>query len=251
MGCWQAMQTFRADLHLHTVLSPCGDVSMSPEGIVSACAGLGLAIIGITDHNTTRQCRIVTELAGEKGLFVLPGVELTTREEVHLLAYFENLAVAGAFQVWIDEHLQVIRNKPELFGYQVVVDRDEQVVYQEERLLIASLSADIYETAAAVRAHHGLLVCAHVNKGKNSLFGQLGMMPKGLAVDALEVAAVAQRPRVIDAFPEVSGIPFVCGSDAHYAEDIGSGTTGFALERPDFHEIRMALGGREGRGVIL
>lgn len=245
------MQTFRADLHLHTVLSPCGDVSMSPAGIVSSCAAQGITLLGITDHNSTRQCRIVTELAGEQGLFVLPGVELTTREEVHLLAYFGSLEEAEAFQGWIDDHLTVIRNRPELFGYQVVVDRDEQVVYQEERLLIASLTTDIHETAEAVRAGGGLLVCAHVAKGKNSLFSQLGIMPKGFCPDALEVARRDHRAQVCSRFPEVSTLPFVCGSDAHYAEDIGKVTTEFTLETPGLSEIRLAFSGCGGRKVMV
>lgn len=224
---------------------------MSPAGIVSQSLEKGLSIIGITDHNSTRQCRIVTELAEEKGLFVLSGVELTTREEVHLLAYFDSLEVAESFQEWIDTHLQIIKNKPEFFGYQVVVDRFEQVVFEEERLLIAALDTDIHETAAAVIAHNGIVICAHVDKGKNSLFSQLGIMPAGLDVDALEVAVAKNMARITRRYPEVSGIPFVCSSDAHYVEDIALVTTTFTMEKPDLHEIRLALAGRDGRGVSL
>lgn len=224
---------------------------MSPAAIVSACAAKGIAILGVTDHNSTRQCGIVTELAEERGLFVLPGVELTTREEVHLLAYFDSLAVAEAFQGWIDAHLTVIRNRPEFFGHQVVVDRFERVVYEEERLLIAALSTDLQETAAAVADHNGIAICAHVDKGKNSLFSQLGFFPEGLSVDALEVSAAASRARVIGRYPGTSGMAFVCGSDAHYAEAIASVSTGLTLLKPDFEEIRMALAGRDGRGVLL
>ena len=244
------MHSFRADLHMHTVLSPCGDLSMSPRGIVAECLAKGVAIIGVTDHNTTRQCRIVTEVAREKGLFVLPGVEMTTREEVHLLAYFPSLDVADDFQRWLDTHLQVVENKPEFFGYQVVVDRHEQVVYQEDRLLIAALDADIYTSAQAVRDHGGLLIPAHVGKGKNSLFSQLGIMPEGLEVDALEVSMADGQARVARRYPAVTGCTFVTGSDAHYVEDIASVTTLFSMERPDFYEIQMALAGEKGRGVI-
>ena len=245
------MHSFRADLHLHTVLSPCGDVSMSPAGIVAACVAKEIAIIGITDHNTTLQCRIVTDVAHEKGIFVLPGVEITTREEVHLLAYFPSLAVTDCFQVWLDAHLQVIENKPEFFGYQVVVARYEQVVYQEDRLLIAALDVDIHATAQAVRNHGGLLIPAHVGKGKNSLFSQLGIMPEGFDVDALEVARVGDRAEVMTRYPTVLAPTFVGGSDAHYVEDIASMTTRFVMEKPDFYEIRRALAGEDGREVIL
>jgi PHP family Zn ribbon phosphoesterase len=224
---------------------------MSPAGIVSESLAKGLSIIGITDHNSTRQCRIVTELADETGLCVLPGVELTTREEVHRLADFESLEAAASVQRWIDAHLQIIQNKPEFFGYQVVVDRHEQVVYEEERLLIAALDSDIHETIAAVTAHNGLVICAHVDKGKNSLFSQLGIMPEGLEVDALEVAAAKNRARITRRYPETVELSFVSSSDAHYAEDIASATTTFTLEKPDFHEIRLALSGRDGRKVTL
>ena len=245
------MKAFEADLHLHTVLSPCGDVSMSPGGIVAACVEKGIAILGITDHNTTRQCRIVSELGREKGLFVLPGVELTTLEEVHLLAYFPSLGVADLFQGWLDEHLQVVENNPDFFGHQVVVDRDEQVVYEEDHLLIAALDVGIHDAIEVVRRYGGLLIPAHVGKGKNSLFSQLGFIPEGLDVDALEVAVVENRARMMKRYPRATACTFVCGSDAHYVEDIASRKTTLMMEKADFQEIRMALAGESGRWVEL
>src|SRR5664279_1554325 len=129
------MDFYRADLHIHTVLSPCGDLEMSPGNIVSAAALKGLDIIGITDHNSTRHCDLVARMGAKKGIYVIQGVEVTTKEEVHCLAFFENTDTLQKFQEFLDASLPEIKNDPSIFGYQVQVDEDENVVYEETRLL--------------------------------------------------------------------------------------------------------------------
>ena len=223
---------------------------MSPQAIVDTSLEKGLSLIGITDHNATRQCAIVSEIAKEKGLSVLCGVELTTREEVHLLAWFESVEVASAFQGWIDIHLQKIPNNPEFFGYQVVVDRQEKVVYEEPYLLITALDTDIIETASAVHAFGGLVAAAHVDKRKNSLFSQLGVMPAHLVLDAVEASA-AEHETLVRHYLGDYPAPIVCGSDAHDAKDIGRSFSCFHMETPTFHEVRLALASAGGRGVCL
>ena len=223
---------------------------MAPEAIVDRALELGFSIIGITDHNSTRQCGIVHEIGREKGLTVLCGVELTTREEVHLLAWFESPAVAMAFQGWIDNHLQKVPNNPDFFGHQVVVDRQEQVVYEEPNLLITALDTDVLESASAVQAFGGIAACAHLDKRKNSLFSQLGMMPKGLMLNAAEVASPASAKKVLGQLGE-RALPLLCGSDAHVIEDLGKGETHFDLHAPTFQEVRLALLGIEGRKVRI
>jgi len=116
------MKLFRADLHIHTLLSPCGELSMSPVNIINMAIRKKLDIIGISDHNTTRQSSLVRMLAEKKGLFVLRGAEITTREEVHCLAFFEDNDTILRFQELLDEHLPNIPNNPLLFGDQIAVD---------------------------------------------------------------------------------------------------------------------------------
>ena len=99
------MNTYRADLHIHTVLSPCGDLDISPTRIIEKAREKGLDIIGITDHNSTRHCSLIRELAQPAGIFVLMGAEVTTREEVHCLSFFENDDQLSEFQAYLEQHL--------------------------------------------------------------------------------------------------------------------------------------------------
>jgi len=133
----------RADLHIHTVLSPCGDLDMSPANIIGMALQKGLSLIGISDHNSTRQAPVIQQLGEQQGLRVLCGTEVNTAEEVHALAYFPTLERLTAFQHFLDLHLPDIKNNPDKFGYQVVVDAEEQITYEEERLLITALDVDI------------------------------------------------------------------------------------------------------------
>ena len=119
------MKKFRADLHIHTVLSPCADLYMGPKRIIKEALDKKLDIIGITDHNSTRNASVVKKLGEENGLRVLCGVELTTKEEVHCLAFFEKQDHLESFQQYIDLHLPRIMNNVNLFGYQLIVDEDE------------------------------------------------------------------------------------------------------------------------------
>jgi predicted metal-dependent phosphoesterase TrpH len=118
------MRDFRADLHIHTVLSPCGDLRMSPANIISEAVKKGIDIIGITDHNTTKHCGLISRLAAQHGIFTMTGAEVTTKEEVHCLAFFENSDTLEIFQNYLDDNLPEIMNVPEIFGDQVEVDED-------------------------------------------------------------------------------------------------------------------------------
>lgn len=123
----------RADLHIHTVLSPCGDLEMSPLSILEAARKQKLDIIGITDHNSTRQSKIIRDAAKAFGIFVLTGAEVTTQEEAHCLAFFADDARLDVFQEYLDKHLPDFPNNPEKFGYQVVVDTQDQILYEEKK----------------------------------------------------------------------------------------------------------------------
>lgn len=244
------MNFFRADLHIHTVLSPCGDLEMSPGNIVSAAALQGLDIIGVTDHNTTRHCGLITKLAKEKGIFVMQGAEVTTKEEVHCLAFFENTDALNRFQEFLDRNLPDIKNDPSIFGEQVQVDENENIIYEEKKLLINAISRSIEETEAFVHLLDGIFIPAHIDKSKNSIYSQLGFLPADLKADALEISKKVNADEFKKDHPEISGFPLVQNSDSHYPEDIGSIFTVFYLNEPSFSEIRMALEGEYERKIV-
>jgi 3',5'-nucleoside bisphosphate phosphatase len=244
------MKFFRADLHIHTVLSPCGDLEMSPVNIVSEAALKGLDIIGITDHNTTRHCGLITRLAAEKGIFVMQGAEITTKEEVHCLAFFENTDALNTFQEFLDRNLPEILNDPDKFGYQVQVDENDIVIYEEKKLLINAITKSMEETESFVHSMNGLFIPAHVNRTKNSIYSQLGFLPADLKADALEISKATTPEQFAVIHPEIRTFRLTRSSDAHYPADIGSVFTTFFIEEPSFNEIRMALKGEDGRKVV-
>jgi len=244
------MKTFRADLHLHSVLSPCGDLEMSPGNIVEEASRKGIDIIGITDHNTTRHAALVTRLAEKKGIFVMTGAEINTKEEVHCLVFFENTETLALLQEYIDDNLPDIRNVPKIFGHQVEVDEDENIIYEEKRLLATAIRKSITELEKFVHLNKGLFIPSHIDRLKNSIFSQLGLLPENLNADALEVSRATTIEKFSQIHPEIRKYPLTRSSDAHQLCDIGKETTTFLIEKADFNEIRMALAGTGGRRII-
>ena len=245
------MKEFSADLHIHTVLSPCGSLEMSPRNIVRKALEEKLDIIGITDHNSTRQCREVCREASKAGITVYTGVEVTTKEEVHCLAFFETFDILDAFQEYLNRYLPDIMNHPNLFGYQVVVDEEENIRYEEPKLLISAISQSISQVEEAVHHMGGLFIPAHINRQKFSLTSQLGFVPPDLNADAFELSKHTSVEDFLKQFPYLRGRTFIRNSDAHQPEAIGSIHTRLRMEHTGFDEFRKALQGKEGREVVL
>lgn len=245
------MQWFNADLHIHSVLSPCGGLDMSPVNIVRNALMKKLDIIAITDHNSTRHCESAVEIGKKNGITVLAGAEINTKEEIHCLTFFETIGKAHKFQQYLDENLVVIQNKPSLFGPQYVVDADENILDEEPRLLIASLRAGIEEIASVVSELGGIYIPAHINRKSNSLYSQLGFLSSTLKVDALEISPDRDLKQFMKDHPEIMQYQLISNSDAHNLERVGAVSTGFYLERTDFNEIKMALQGEKGRKIKI
>lgn len=231
----------KADLHIHTVLSPCGDLEMTPVQIVRMALEKNLDIIGITDHNSTRQAPIIRKYGESQGIAVLMGVEITTSEEAHCLAFFKDEDCLGEFQEYLDIHLPPIPNKPEKFGYQVVVAPDETILYQEEKLLISALDQHIEVIEKKVHSLEGIFIPAHVDKSRFSVLSQLGFIPPGLFYDALELSPHTTPALFLQKYPELKSAVFIRSSDAHFLQDIGKVDTEINIPSFDFEAIRKTL----------
>ncbi|MBA4408773.1 MAG: PHP domain-containing protein [Bacteroidota bacterium] len=245
------MKSFRTDLHIHTVLSPCSDLEMSPARIVSLARRQGLEIIGITDHNSTKQCEMVWKLGQKSGLAVIPGCEITSREEVHSLALFSDFDALAVFQNFLDQHLTVILNNPDLFGYQVLVDENGNILEEQVNYLGASLDVSIEEVEQKVHELSGIFIPAHIDRSRNSIFSQLGFIPPELKVDALQISKLAQEKTIRENYrisPEITLVKF---SDAHYPGDLGKTFTLFEIESPTFGELRKAMYNEDGRRSLI
>jgi len=245
------MNKYRADLHIHTVLSPCGDLEMSPAKIIEKAREKGLDIIGITDHNTTRHCKLISKLAEPEGIFVLMGAEVTTREEVHCLTFFENDEKLSEFQLYLETYLPPVPNNTEKFGYQVVVDENEQIIDEIEFLLLSALDQSIEQIEHKVHSLGGIFIPAHIDRPSYSIISQLGFIPKDLMIDGIEISAKCKVESVMPFLTKHKAKSIIRNSDAHYTENIGNAFTSFEMEHRSFEEIKLALKGFEGRKVTV
>lgn len=211
----------RADLHVHTVLSPCASLDMTPVNIVQHAINKGLDVIAITDHNSTRQCVQVLNAAFNTSLTVVFGAEVTTREEIHCLVYLPVRQHIEEFQAFLDQHLPNIPNNTLKFGYQVVVNEREEILYEEPRLLLSALPVSLEELCNKVHQWKGLVVPAHINKSRDSLLSQLGFVPPNLQVDAFELFAKGNTPELLRNNPGLKDSLLLTSSDAHSLNSLG------------------------------
>jgi hypothetical protein len=242
------MKTYRAELHVHTVLSPCAGVEMIPPLIVQEALQLGLNLIAITDHNATANIAGVMEAARDSGLVVLPGMELQTREEVHLLCLFDTLEQAAEWQAKVDTFLPDTPNNIEFFGEQFVVDATGEFIRREERLLINSAAIGLENAAGLVRAMNGLAIPAHVDRKANGLLANLGLVPPGF--EALEISRHITPSEAIVKFPQLLGHPLIQSGDVHLLDGF-LGSLHLDLEKPCIAEISKAIKGQDGRKLSI
>ena len=243
------MQSFKADLHLHTVLSPCGDLEMSPTNIIAKAKEKGLDCIAITDHNCTRHGKLAKQIGREKGIFVIMGAEVTSKEEAHCLCFFEDNENLDKFEIWLEDKLLKIPLDEDKFGYQLVVNDQEEIIDQMEFLLINSIDADLDEIYQKVHSLNGLFVPAHINKGANSLISQLGFVPPDIKADAMEISRHVTKTNFIKKNAYLKKFQFIQDSDAHYINDIGSVYCNLIMENLSFDEFRLAIRGEQGRYI--
>ena len=204
-----------ADLHIHSCLSPCGDNEMTPGNILGMAVVKGLDAVAISDHNAARNLPAAQKIADAYGLLLIPAMEITTKEEVHMLGYFPDVPTAVEFGKMIKEHLPAKKNKPSLFGDQLVMDEDDQVIDTEDALLIGATDLPLEMCAEKVRAVGGVPVPAHINRGSNGLLVNLGFMPTAPDFTTVEVWRKLPCP-----FEPLENKHVLHSSDAHYLGDI-------------------------------
>lgn len=242
---------FRADMHIHSVLSPCGDLEMSPSAIVAKAKEMGLDIIGLTDHNSTLNAEVTRRLGEKAGLCVLMGAEVTTKEEVHCLSFMPNAEKLAEFQAFLDSKVIFFENDVDKFGYQLVVDEEENVLDQVPHLLINALDLPMLELQQKVYEMGGIFIPAHVDRPTFSISSQLGFIPTGLKFHALELSYYCKRDgyKFLENCPWFSDFNFIQSSDAHFVDDIGKINSVLEMPSFSFDNFKDAL--RQGEPVIL
>ncbi len=228
---------YKADLHIHTVLSPCADLEMSPKNIVNAAKNKQLDIIAITDHNATHNCKPTIELGHRIDLLVIPGVEINITD-IHFLAYFPDIKSTQKFQKYIDNHIPEVKNKESIFGYQLIVDEDENIINKYPWLLINQLNTDILNVKNLIESLNGILIPAHIDRQSYSILEVLGFIPDNLNIFSVEVSNIKKNQYFKNLFPDFS---IINSSDAHYIHQIGEKYTIFQMKNKTFECLKEAL----------
>lgn len=203
------------DFHIHSCLSPCGDDDMTPGNIVGMASLLGLDAVALTDHNSAKNCPAFLKMAEQFHLIAIPGMELTTAEEVHVLCYFENLEDALAFDRYVEERILPIPNNPQYFGNQILIGEDDEPCGTFDTLLISATSISFDQAYDLIRSFNGIMVPAHLDKSSTSLLSNLGMIP----VDSRFRIAELRNPGLYDQLkadhPYLEKCHILSSSDAH------------------------------------
>lgn len=247
-----ALRRIKADLHVHSCLSPCADLDMSPRELVKTAHRRGVDLIGVCDHNSAENVPAIKKAGEQAGVMVLGGMEVASSEEAHFLAFFDDDDELREFQEYVYRHLSG-KNDPQTFGLQVITDEEDGVTGFCDRLLIGATTLSAETIVEKVRAaqHGSLVVAAHVDRESFSIIGQLGFVPPALALDALEISGRTTAAEARERFPDCRNYPLITGSDAHRPDDIGKTATWFTVENGTTEELRKALAGREGRKTEL
>jgi PHP family Zn ribbon phosphoesterase len=235
-------KAFSYDLHMHSCLSPCGDIDMTPNNLVNMSMLQGLDLIALTDHNTACNCPAALEVARELPITVLPGLELNTCEEIHVVFVFPELDNAMAFDSFVYKHLDKVENRHEIFGEQIIMDSSDRPIGVEDMLLINATDISIDDTWKLAKEFGGFCWPAHIDRPSNSLIAALGFLPPDLPHPTLEVKnpeqffADGQYAELYDKFH------IITNSDAHTLIDIPDPLRSLTLESCDYHGLVGLLG---------
>lgn len=221
---------------------------MIPPLIVAEAVKKGIQVIAITDHNSTYNVEAVQKAAKDQGLIVIPGMELQTREEVHVLCLFDTLDQISAWQIFIESTLPNISNKPDHFGEQFIVDDTGDFIRREERLLLSSSSLSMKEAYAKVNELGGLFIPAHIDRKAFGLIQTLGLIPEDISIEGLEISSRITPDQAYQKFPQIRTYPIMQNGDVHYLDDF-LGSSVLEVEEIKISEIRKALLRQEKRSL--
>ena len=243
------LKVFNCDLHVHTCLSPCAELDMHPMALVQRAIEAKLDMIAICDHNSSANVPYVIKAAQTSKLKILPGMEITTSEEVHLLAIFDSLSNLVLLQNIIDQHLTG-ENDENLFGVQAIVNEIGEVEGINNQLLIGATDLSLDTLISHIHQFDGLAIAAHIDRESFSVLSQLGFINDNTDFDALEITPRTGFDRARIKYSELSKYSFIISSDSHYIKDIGQAFTQMFIQEPTFSELKMALRKQNGRYVM-
>lgn len=214
------MIELKYDFHIHSVLSPCGHEDMTPFNIVSMAALKELDVIALTDHNSCKNCPAFIKQANDMGIVAIPGMELCTAEEVHVLILFYHLEDAMLFDDYVEKKLIPIKNKEEIFGKQIIMNEMDVEIGKVENLLINATTISFSEVYELVKKYQGIMIPAHIDKRSHSLLSNLGFVPIDSKFTTFEIKDKGNIASILDKNTYLRDCKVLYNSDAHYLWDI-------------------------------
>ena len=214
------MSKYYYDFHIHSCLSPCGDDDMTPANIAGTATLAGLNIIALCDHNSVKNCPAFFKAAKHYGLIAVAGMELTTAEDIHVICLFESLKDALAFGQEVESHKSAIKNRAEIFGRQLIMDEEDNLLGEEELLLIQATDISIEQVPLLVESFNGVCYPAHIDRTANGIVSILGDFPSEYDFGCFELYDPKLAEEYENRFRNLKGKIRLVGSDAHYLWDI-------------------------------
>ncbi len=208
------------DFHLHSCLSPCGDNDMTPYNLVNMAKILGMDTIALTDHNTAQNCRAAIKVGEEIGLTVIPGMELCTSEEVHVVCLFDDVVNAEAFTDYVLSTVPPVKNRADIFGEQLIMDEGDGIIGTQDLLLTTASGISIEKAVQIVGEYGGICYPAHIDRSSYSVISNLGMITPEMGFKAVEMTAQADQNEFKGRYPIIKDMPVIVSSDAHYLENM-------------------------------
>lgn len=224
------MTDYFCDLHVHSCLSPCGDDDMTPANIAGMAALNGLNIVALTDHNSSKNCPAFFEAAKRNGIIPVPGMELTTLEDIHMVCLFRTLEDAMEFDGYVDSIRIPVKNRSEIFGSQRIMDSEDTVTGEEEMLLINAVNISVDDAFKEVMGRGGVIYPAHIDRSANGIVSVLGVFPEDPEFTAYELNDAASDSEYRERFPLLSSLRHTVSSDAHYLWDIAEAKFSIRLD---------------------
>lgn len=229
------------DLHLHSCLSPCGDNESTPGNIVGMSMLKELNVIALTDHNTCKNCKAAMSIGKQYGITVIPGMELTTSEEVHVVCLFYTLEDAMGFDAFVEPRILPIANKPEVFGDQFICDENDEVIGSFPTLLISATDISFDKVNEYLKPYNGIMIPAHIDKNSFSLSSNLGFVPPNSTFKCFEIADMKNLHKLQAANPYLKTCNVITDSDAHYLENINEAVNSLYAESSSIKDVLDAL----------
>ena len=232
------------DLHIHSCLSPCADADMTPSNIVNMSILNGLDVIAITDHNSCKNCKALVEAGKNSNLLVIPGMEICTSEEIHVVCLFESVKDAEKFSDYVYSNMPLIQNRQDIFGSQTIMDSNDNKKGEEPYLLLNATNISVNDILNITNSYNGTAFPAHIDRSSYSIISSLGSIPPESGFKTVEITNDCDNEKMVSLDPSIKNMSVLTSSDSHYLESLVSKKHFLEIDTLSAKSIIKYIGGK-------